>query len=402
MSCAKCEPIANATNTKHPHVLRACPDCGQDYPVLEAGAHGIGIEIRKGDKFVMPAGFITLAANPLKASGQLFPAGLDIFAEMVFGVDIATKEARSDFLSVLEKIQESNEELFIKSDKLAGLDLDQIGEEVFERLKADPHSVEWWSLMAAASSAAAADNIRAGNASEAAWDMAVAERFRALAIFKEHFHEVVMMGHSAGRLIKLINIWDANKTNADEGFWQITLSANTYALSQLFAAPVTFIGERAYVGGTQIDGKEARYLDFMLSGGNANYAILVEIKAPTTKLLAGRYRGNVYPPSRDLGGAVVQVNDYCDTLRKNVDQITRDRKIELNTFNPRRIVLMGNYELELTDAKKRSSFELFRSSQTGVEIVTFDEFFRKVELLANLFNLVRAKAGSTGAQADQA
>jgi hypothetical protein len=228
--------------------------------------------------------------------------------------------------------------------------------------------------------------------------MAVAERFRALAIFKQHFHEVVMMGHSAGRLIKLINVWDTNKANSDEGFWQIILSDHTYALSQLFAAPVTFIQGKAYVGGTQLDGKDARYLDFMLSGGNANHAILVEIKAPTTKLLAGRYRGNVYPPSRDLGGAVVQVNDYCDSLRKNVDQITRERKVELNTFNPRRIVLIGNYEAELTDAKKRSSFELFRSSQTGVEIVTFDEFFRKVEQLAQLFNLVRTKSETADAK----
>jgi hypothetical protein len=391
MPCSTCEPIAKQTRTEEPHVLRACPNCGDDYPVREPGEHGIGIKINKGDKFVIPAGFIKLSANPLKSSGQLFPSGLDWFAELVFGVDIARKDVREDFLPHLEKIQEENEKFFTGSEKLTNLKLDEIGEEVFQRLGEDPHSAEWWGLMAAASCSAAADAIRIGDAMSAAWDMAVAERFRALALFKEHFHEVVIMGNSARRLIDLIREWDANKLNGDEGFWQIMLSSHTYALSQLFAAPVTFIQGKAYVGGTQLDGKDARYLDFMLSGGNANHAILVEIKTPTTKLLSARYRGNVYPPSRDVSGAVVQVNDYCDTLRKNVDQITREQKLELHTFNPRRIILVGNYEAELTDSKKRNSFELFRSSQSGIEIVTFDEFFRKVEQLARLFNLVRSK-----------
>jgi hypothetical protein len=64
---------------------------------------------------------------------------------------------------------------------------------------------------------------------------------------------------------------------------------------------------------------------------------------------------------------------------------------------------MGNYERELTAPKLRSSFELFRSSLAGVEIVTFDEFFRKVEQLANLFNLGRkaAEAESKGSSAAQ-
>jgi hypothetical protein len=346
----------------------------------------------------MPPDYIKLAANPLKASGRMTPAGIEWFAELVFGTDIATKEARENFVPALEKIQEANEELYRHSAKLLDLDLtNEVDvETAVHRLNEDPKSVEWWGLMAAISCSAASENIKAGNASEAAWDMAVAERFRALALFKEHFLEVVMMGHSAGRLIQLIREWDANKGNSDEGFWQLTLSSHTYAFSQLFAAPVTFIQGKAYVGGAQLDGRDGRYLDFMLSGGSANHAILVEIKAPTSRLLAARYRGNVYPPSRDLSGAVVQVNDYCDSLRKNVDRITQDQKLELNTFNPRRIVLIGNYASELTDRKKRSSFELFRSSQTGVEIVTFDEFFRKVEQLAQLFSLVRSKVPDVG------
>jgi hypothetical protein len=40
------------------------------------------------------------------------------------------------------------------------------------------------------------------------------------------------------------------------------------------------------------------------------------------------------------------------------------------------------------------SFELFRGSLAGTDVITFDEFFRKVEHLAKLFNLVRKASSS--------
>jgi hypothetical protein len=52
-------------------------------------------------------------------------------------------------------------------------------------------------------------------------------------------------------------------------------------------------------------------------------------------------------------------------------------------------LIIGNYERELTDSKMKLSFELFRTSLAGVDVITFDEFFRKIEHLAKLFNLVQ-------------
>jgi hypothetical protein len=309
---------------------------------------------------------------------------------MIFGVDISAKKNREDFSATIRAIMESNEEFFKTAEYLKGLDLNDPAnaDEVFKRINANPKSSEWWGYMAGAFGAASLNAIEERNASEAAWAMATAERFRALAIFKSNFEEAVFMGHSARRLIDLIRAWDSNKENDDEGFWQIKLSENAYAISQLFSVPVTLIRGRAYVGGMSLDGKDARFLDFMFSGGSANDAILVEIKTPTTKLLGGRYRKSVYPPSAALGGSVVQVNDYCHSLRENI-LLTKQAGVELNTFNPRRVVIIGNYEKELTDAKKKTSFELFRSSLFGIDVITFDEFFRKVEHLARLFSLVR-------------
>ena len=53
--------------------------------------------------------------------------------------------------------------------------------------------------------------------------------------------------------------------------------------------------------------------------------------------------------------------------------------------------LAGNFEAQITDEKQRRSFELFRSSLSGIEVITFDEFFKKLEHLADLFSLVRKK-----------
>jgi putative restriction endonuclease len=41
---------------------------------------------------------------------------------------------------------------------------------------------------------------------------------------------------------------------------------------------------------------------------------------------------------------------------------------------------------------KRRSFELFRTNLSGVEIITYDELFKKIEVLATLFNLIRKEA----------
>jgi hypothetical protein len=379
MQCGVCDKLVNITDLSRPYVVRTCERCGREINLREPGRHGIGFKINKGDRVVMPAGFLTLSANPLKGTGQFTPDGLKWFAEMVFGIDLAKKKSREDFPAVLRAIMENNEAFFKDAEYLKDLDLNDPAneEEMFKRINANPKTAEWFGYMAAGLCFMGLTAIEQGNASEAAWAMAAAERFRALAIFKTNFEETVFMGHSAGRLVELLQTWDANKENNDEGFWQIKLSEHAYAISQLFSVPVTLIQGRAYVGGMSLDGQDARFLDFMFSGGSANDAILVEIKTPVTRLLGARYRKNVYPPSKDLSGAVVQVNDYCHTLRKSL-LAAKKGGVELNTFNPRRVVIIGNYAEELSDVKKMESFELFRGSLAGVDIVTFDEFFRKV------------------------
>jgi Shedu protein SduA, C-terminal len=161
---------------------------------------------------------------------------------------------------------------------------------------------------------------------------------------------------------------------------------HSYVLPQMFSVPAVVIGDKAYVGGTAVDRKDARFVDYLFAGETSKDALLVEITTPVTKLLGSEYR-NVYRPSPELSGAVVQILDNRRQLV--VDGVNRASETHIPYFNPRCLLLIGNGAAELTDRRKRQSFEIFRAGMHEVEILTFDELFHKIEAIAKLVGLVR-------------
>ena len=115
---------------------------------------------------------------------------------------------------------------------------------------------------------------------------------------------------------------------------------------------------------------------------------MVEIKTPATSLLGSKYRGT-YRPSSELSGAVMQALDYRRTLSKNLASVLAETNHKLNAFSPKCVVIAGNGSVELSSEAKRAAFEMFRANSRDVEIVTYDELFRKLEVLASLFRLTR-------------
>jgi hypothetical protein len=90
-----------------------------------------------------------------------------------------------------------------------------------------------------------------------------------------------------------------------------------------------------------------------------------------------------------LAGTIVQVLNYRTELIKKLKDLIEDTDYHLTAFNPKCIVIIGNANEELNDVQSRKSFEIFRNSLKDVEIITYDELFRKVEILAELFGLKR-------------
>lgn len=136
---------------------------------------------------------------------------------------------------------------------------------------------------------------------------------------------------------------------------------------------------------------EARFIDYLFSAESSREAILIEIKTPVTKILGSEYRNGVYPLSTELSGAIAQILRYRIELVRHLQVATDDSEIKIAAFNPKCVIVAGNAEVQLRDANMRQSFELYRSGLKDVEIITYDELFRKVEVLANLFSLIRAK-----------
>jgi hypothetical protein len=388
MRCSKCEHIVERPDL--PHVVRQCEGCGRDVHIHEPGPHGIGFNIRKGDQVVIPKEWLKLSLNPLKSSGQFSRYGLQWFAEQVHFEDLPRK--KNDIPAEIDRLEARCDQILSMSSVLAGLDLSNPdhADQIIAQLKEHQDSVEWWAFLMGTFISFLRDAIDKNDVSQAVWAMGCVERCRSMLLFKEHLEEVVWMGQSAKRIVDILRTWDTNKSNADEGFWQITFRENVYAISQVFAVPLVFIQEAAYVGGMNVDRQNAKFVDYLFSQESSRETVLVEIKTPATKLLGAEYRGT-YRPSPELSGAVMQILDYRLALARNLSALVESTNHKLRSFAPKCVVIAGNGALELDTDLKRGAFELFRSNSKDVEIVTYDELFRKLEVLASLFSLTRVK-----------
>ena len=388
MTCNLCENVVERTDI--PHVIRPCTGCGRELHIYEPGEHGRGFQVRAGDRVTIPAGWLKLSLNPLQSTGQFTRVGLEGFAQALFLGGIVRE--REEFEEALATLEQQIDSIMNSLPPLHGLDINdaQQTERILEIMAEHRSTREFWAYWVGNFLSMARDAWKQGDHMRAAWTIACAERCRSMMIFKEELEEVVWMGHSAKRIIDILKTWDAHKSNAAEEFWQQTFNENAYVLSQVFAVPMVFIQDKAYVGGTKLDRSDARFVDYLFSAESSREAVLIEIKTPTTPLLASEYRGN-RPPSRDLAGSVVQILNYRDELSRNLAALTAGTQYELRAFRPRCAIIVGNASAELSNDMTVRSFELFRRSLADVEIITYDELFRKVEILAELFALKRVK-----------
>lgn len=180
------------------------------------------------------------------------------------------------------------------------------------------------------------------------------------------------------------SFWQEHKDNGDEEFWQLALSTRAYLLAQLFHYPIMLIRGKAYVGGKKIDNKHGNVADFLAKARATSGALLVEIKTPVTPLLGAEYRQDVYPPSRDLGGAIGQVLHYKSSLQREIVSIREGLDEDLEADEPRCLIIAGNTSVELTSSLKRRAFERLRARLNGITVIGFDELFAKASDLLRL------------------
>jgi Domain of unknown function (DUF4263) len=186
---------------------------------------------------------------------------------------------------------------------------------------------------------------------------------------------------SRANLRAVLELWTENLENPDEEFWQRELSKHSFVLGLLFAYPIVVIQGKAYVGGKQYDNRHGGLVDFLARIPTSDSAVLIEIKTPTMRLLGGAYRDDIFPPSRELVGAISQVIHYRESI---MDNPALRNEASLSPLEPRCIIMAGCRD-ELTADFQKRSFERFRERLLGVTVVTFDEFFERVKSLQEFF-----------------
>ncbi len=184
-------------------------------------------------------------------------------------------------------------------------------------------------------------------------------------------------------LKRALKAWSESRENSNEEFWQALLASQAFVLEQIFSLPIVVIQEKAYVGGKTIANAGGHIADFLVKNAVTNAVGLIEIKTPKTRLLGSAYRSGVYNISPDLAGAIQQVLVYRQSL---IDE--RNRLLEMHpnveSFNPRCVVLIGHAGKELNDKPKRKAFELFRQQLTDIEVITYDEMFERTRRLVRI------------------
>lgn len=206
--------------------------------VHEPGGHGIGFKVRKGEQVVIPPDWLKLSLNPLKISGQFSRYGLQWFAEQIHFEELPKK--KDEVAAEIDRLEARCDRILGESSLLSGLNLanPDHADEIIAKLTEHRDTVEWWAFLMSSFISFLRDAVDKSDVQRAVWAMGCVERCRSMLLFKEHLEEVVWMGQSAKRVVDILHTWDNNRTNSDEGFWQITFRENVYAISQVFAVPL--------------------------------------------------------------------------------------------------------------------------------------------------------------------
>lgn len=164
--------------------------------------------------------------------------------------------------------------------------------------------------------------------------------------------------------------------------WQTFFARNSFVLSMAFGYPVVHIGDQIAVGGTRFTRGGTKYSDFAARHASTGNLVIVEIKRPSTRLLAKKeYRGGVYPWSTDMTGGIQQVLDQRYQLQRNLPTLKDDSGLHEAQGYAIDCVLIAGDLRQLEDAPMKKSFEIARRSVHGVMVVTFDELLAKLEAL---------------------
>ena len=126
--------------------------------------------------------------------------------------------------------------------------------------------------------------------------------------------------------------------------------------------------------------------------GDINFTVLVEIKTPRTPLLQGgaEIRSGAWSLSKDLTDALAQIEANIDTWYRQ-GSLQPDNWEELENRNvytaqPKGIIVIGTLSQLKDSRSKRETFQRFRRSIHGIDIITLDELYHRARYIVEKQN----------------
>lgn len=180
---------------------------------------------------------------------------------------------------------------------------------------------------------------------------------------------------------------------ADEALWQAFFERNQwvfgYGLSYFFVTGFDDRKLEQVVEGYDLITRGKRADGLMKTRGIINAVCFVEIKTHETRLLdTTPYRAGCWAPSKELCGAVAQVQGTVAAAMQNLYGLIRPKdesgsptSEEVFNFRPRAFIVVGSLGQFVTEhgvnEEQVRSFELYRNSISDIGILAFDELYER-------------------------
>lgn len=180
----------------------------------------------------------------------------------------------------------------------------------------------------------------------------------------------------------------------DEGRWQRFFTENSFALQQVFSAPILVLRGQVHVRGTGPLGDGSRIADFLCVNAVTRSAVVVEIKTPASPLMAAKpYRGSgtaaVHPAHRELSGAVGQVQAQMESVPRDLRDSPEFGAVD--KWHVRGAVISGR--VSDLDDEQRESFLRYREGLSSVTVLGYDEICERLKGLHALLGGPPAASG---------
>lgn len=185
-----------------------------------------------------------------------------------------------------------------------------------------------------------------------------------------------------------------DEKSKDEITWQYFFNKNPwifgYGLDYRFQ---NILQKEFSASDTDASGKGQVNTDFLI--GDNNFTTFVEIKKPETEIFDNKInRSGSWRLSKELTYAISQILEQKTRGEIKIEttrnlSLSNGSYLKQHSYDSKCILIFGNLEKEILEYNEterdilKKTFELYRRNSRNIEILTYDELYRRAEYICN-------------------